>query len=156
MATEAYAIVASTSATSALDGPEERGGGRRGHGQDHRVGVERSRAGRVTVTAQPPPGARFESLDRGAEADGPARVLDGPDQARDQRAHPRPRGQEHRFARRTGRGSDRRPEQQAAVAGQRVGELRGDGAEAQVVGVAGVDAADQRPDQAVQHLVAEA
>jgi hypothetical protein len=39
--------------------------------------------------------------------------------------------------------------------GEGVGDLRSHGPQAQVVGIAGVDAADQRADQAVEHLVAE-
>ena len=47
-------------------------------------------------------------------------------------------------------------EDQAAVAAGGAGQVGGDGGQAEAIGAAGVDAADERVDQALQHLAAEA
>ena len=110
----------------------------------HRPSWRSSAATGVAVRISPP--AR---RDRGAEP-------------LDEDAHAAARSEERAGRRLTGgaraggAGLRAQAEQQAAVLGEGVGDLRGHRPQAQVVGVAGVDAADQRVDQAVEHLVAEA
>ena len=126
----------STTASASIAGPEA-------GWTVHRPSRRSSAATGVAVRISPPAAG-----DRGVEP-------------LDEDAHAAARGEERAGRRLTGgaraggAGLRAQADQQAAVLGEGVGDLRGHRPQAQVVGVAGVDAADQRADQAVEHLVAE-
>ena len=131
-----------------VDRMHEDAGHLRRYGEDDRVDVELLVAG-----DQPPAGpGRFERVDRGA---GPHRREPGR-QGIDQVAHAVPRREEHRCLRiaRGGRPDGPRPEDHVGRGGRR-SKLRRGRSDAERVRVAGVDAADERSDQPVEHLVAQ-